>query len=88
MWSYIGMKETLIAFSEAKAHLSAYARRAEAGQSTLVMKTHRPAFVIAPLPTEKRARVKKPGLAKGQIRMAPDFDQTPKEVIDGFEGES
>jgi hypothetical protein len=33
-------------------------------------------------------RRKKAGLLKGKIWMAPDFDKTPKEVLDAFEGKS
>lgn len=80
------MKMTTIQFTEAKTHLSEYARRAEAGQVTLVLKHQRPAFVIGPAPRTAQPRVKTPGLARGLIRMAPDFDETPEEVISAFEG--
>lgn len=77
---------TTTGISEAKAHLSLLGRRAAAGESTLVLKHRRPAFVIAPVPAVFKARVKKPGLAKGKIRMAADFDVTPNDVIANFEG--
>ena len=77
---------TTTPLSEAKARLSLYGRRAEAGESTLVLKHRRPAFVIAPLPAELKARIKKPGIVKGRIRMAADFDHTPDDVIAAFEG--
>lgn len=80
------MKMTTIQFTEAKAHLSEYGRRAEAGDATLVLKHQRPAFLIGPAPRSALPRVKTPGLACGKIRMAPDFDKTPDEVIEAFEG--
>ena len=80
------MKRVSIPFTDAKAHLSKYGRLAEKGQTTLVLKHHRLAFMIAPAPDDsEKARQKTPGVAKGRIRMAPDFDVTPEEVIATFE---
>ena len=79
------MKRTSISFTQAKAHLSEYARRAEAGQATLVLKHQRPAFLIAPAPQALQARPKRPGLAGGRIHMALDFDVTPEDVMLAFE---
>jgi antitoxin (DNA-binding transcriptional repressor) of toxin-antitoxin stability system len=80
------MKEVHVAFTEAKANLSKYGRLAEQGRTTLVLKHRRPAFCIAPVLRGAQPRVKTPGLAKGRIRMAPDFDVTPPDVIASFEG--
>ena len=80
------MKQTTISFTQAKAHLSEYGRRAQSGQTTLVLNHRRPTFVIAPVPRAVQARPKVPGLAKGQIRLAADFSVTPAEVIEAFEG--
>jgi antitoxin (DNA-binding transcriptional repressor) of toxin-antitoxin stability system len=80
------MKKTTIAFTEAKAHLSRYGSLAERGQTTLVLKHNRSAFLIAPLPQGDKAQPKTPGLASGQIHMAPDFATTPEDVIRDFEG--
>ncbi|MEK7994244.1 MAG: type II toxin-antitoxin system prevent-host-death family antitoxin [Planctomycetota bacterium] len=82
------MKTTTINLSEAKANLSACARRAEAGEVLTVLKHHRPVFVIAPAPAARKAQEKRPGLAEGRIRLAPDFDRTPDAVIRAFEGDS
>jgi antitoxin (DNA-binding transcriptional repressor) of toxin-antitoxin stability system len=82
------MKMTTIPFTEAKAHLSRYGRLAEAGQTTVVLKHRRSAFLIAPVPPAAQARPKKPGLVLGRIHMARDFDATPEEVIRAFEGGS
>ncbi|MEI7880917.1 MAG: hypothetical protein WCI95_08595 [bacterium] len=80
------MKVIEIPFTEAKAHLSRYGRLAEEGQTTLVLKHHRLAFQITPVPQTSKARTKMPGLASGQIHLAPDFDATPEDVIQAFEG--
>jgi len=80
------MTMTSIPFSEAKVHLSKYGRLAEEGQATLVLKHHRSAFVIAPVPEPVRGRPKTPGLASGRIHMAHDFAETPEDVLAAFEG--
>ena len=80
------MKLITIPFTEAKAHLSRYGRLAEGGQTTLVLKHHRSAFQITPVALTRKLRKKTPGLARGQIHLAPDFDVTPEEVLRAFEG--
>lgn len=80
------MKTTTISLSDAKVHLSAWSRRVESGESVVVMKHNRPSFVLAPLRDVETASVKKPGQAKGKIRMAGDFSETPESVIAVFEG--
>jgi antitoxin (DNA-binding transcriptional repressor) of toxin-antitoxin stability system len=82
------MKTSAIPFTEARTHLSKYGRLAEEGQTTFVFKHHRLAFQIAPSPAIRQAKPKTPGLARGQIRMEPDFDCTPAEVVASFEGVS
>lgn len=82
------MKLTTVTFTEAKANLSRYGRMAEKGQKTLVLKHRRSAFLIAPVAPALQARPKKPGLACGQIHLAPDFDKTPEDVVRLFESAS
>jgi antitoxin (DNA-binding transcriptional repressor) of toxin-antitoxin stability system len=83
------MTTTTIPFTEAKSHLSEYARLAGAGQMTLVLKHRQPAFVIAPVPRQmSEARPKHPGAARGRIRMAADFDATPEGILSAFEGQT
>lgn len=79
------MKMISISFTEAKANLSRYGRLAEEGQTTLVFKHHRLAFQITPVPPSRKALTKTPGLARGQIHLAPDFDVTSDDVICAFE---
>ena len=80
------MKMASASFTEVKAHLSRYGRMAEEGQTILVLKHKRSAFLIGPVPKEETEREKKPGLVEGHIHMAPDFDATPEEIIREFEG--
>ena len=81
------MKVISVPFTEAKSHLSKYGRLAQKGQMTRVLKHNRLAFVIAPAPEPEQARPKYPGMAKGRIHLAPDFDETPEDVIAAFEGQ-
>ncbi|MNY79813.1 hypothetical protein D3C86_2206120 [compost metagenome] len=38
------------------------------------------------LPHVDTPRVRKPGRLKGKIRLSADFDKTPEDIIDAFEG--
>jgi antitoxin (DNA-binding transcriptional repressor) of toxin-antitoxin stability system len=80
------MKDLVIPFTEAKAQLSKYARFAQQGHSTLVLKHHRAAFMIVPPDRSDQSCQKKPGIVRGHIRVSPDFDCTPDDVIADFEG--
>jgi len=80
------MKVISVPFTEAKAHLSRYGRLAEEGQTTLVLKHHRSAFQITPVSQTSKGLTKTPGLAQGKIHIAQDFDATPEDVIEAFEG--
>jgi antitoxin (DNA-binding transcriptional repressor) of toxin-antitoxin stability system len=80
------MKQTFVSFTEAKAHLAQYGRMAEQGQTIVVSRHRRAAFVLAALPHADQARPKAPGLARGRVHLAPDFDATPDDLIRDFEG--
>lgn len=78
---------TSVDFNKAKIQFSALGKLAEGGETTIVLKHKRPAFVIAPLPPSAKPRLKKAGIALGKGWMAPDFDATPTETILDFEGQ-
>ena len=82
------MKVMEVPFSKVKTHLSEYGRRAQTGATTVVLKHHQPAFVIAPVPSRAEPAKKRPGLAAGKIHMAADFDRTPEEIVAAFEGDA
>lgn len=69
---------------EAKSQLSQLAERAWHGDKVVIAKAGKPYLDLLPHVDTPRAR--KPGRLKGKIRMSPDFDKTPEEIIDGFEG--
>jgi prevent-host-death family protein len=71
---------------EAKTHLSQLVDQAAAGEEVIIARNGRPVARLCPLPRVSQQRT--PGTLRGKIRMAPDFDETPDEIIDMFYGEA
>ncbi len=69
---------------EAKTKLSLLVKKALSGEDVIIAKSGKPLIKLVPLSVEERPRV--PGRYKGQISMAPDFDDTPEELVAAFEG--
>ena len=69
---------------EAKSQLSRLGELVWKGQEVVIAKAGKPYLNLTPYRESKNRR--KPGALKGQIRVAPDFDKTPIEVIEMFEG--
>ena len=71
---------------DAKAHLSEYLARAEAGERVLICRRNTPVAELRPIrqpPSEPRPI----GLAKGKFSVPPEFSEPlPVEVLDAFEG--
>jgi prevent-host-death family protein len=61
--------------AEAKAHFSSLVRRAAGGEEIVIARDGKPLVKLVSLSQPQEAR--KPGSAKGKVRMAPDFDETP-----------
>ena len=74
------MPET-VGVREAKARLSELIDRALRGETVTI--SRHGAEVVRLVPVQRR---RQPGSLRGRIRIAPDFDETPEEVIDAFEG--
>ncbi|MBV62855.1 type II toxin-antitoxin system Phd/YefM family antitoxin [Abyssibacter profundi] len=68
---------------EAKSQLSKLGEMAWNGEKIVIAKAGKPYLDLVPHKHERTER--KPGRLKGQIEMAPDFDATPRDVIDSFE---
>jgi len=68
---------------EAKTQLSRLLERVAAGEEVVIGKAGRP--VARLVPYSEPARRRTPGRWKGRVRVAPDFDETPAEVIAAFE---
>lgn len=71
----------LVNMHQAKSGLSRLVRRAEAGEEVIITRDGTP---VARLVAIRKERV--PGLAKGQVRIAADFDAPlPESVLQSFE---
>lgn len=68
---------------EAKTKLSVLVEEALNGEQVIIGKAGKPLARLVPFQPDKKPR--KPGRLKGMIKLAPDFDQTPEEVINAFE---
>jgi len=70
---------------EAKTHLSELVERAAAGEEIVIAKSGKPRARLVPLSEERAAP--KPGLLKGRIWVADDFDDPlPPEILAAFMG--
>jgi len=75
----------MVNMHEAKTHLSKLVAEALQGEDVVIARAGTPLVRLVPL--QKKPRPRRPGRLKGAIRIAPDFDRTPEEVIRDFEGE-
>lgn len=69
---------------EAKSRLSELGELAWQGEKIVIAKAGKPYLDL--LPHREQREERKPGRLKGKIRISPDFDQTPPEVAEDFEG--
>jgi prevent-host-death family protein len=71
---------------EAKTHLSRLLEQVESGEDIVIARAGKPVARLtlyqAPPPDRR------PGRWRGQVRIAPDFDVLPAEVLRAFEGEA
>ena len=71
---------------EAKTQLSRLAERVWEGEEVIIAKAGKPYLRLVPFRPRAQA-AQSSGDLKGQIWIAPDFDETPEEVIKAFEGD-
>ena len=69
---------------EAKSQLSRLGRLAWEGEEIVIARSGEPYLRLEPYRKPRGKRTL--GSLAGQIQMAPDFDDTPQEVIDAFHG--
>ena len=65
---------------EAKSQLSRLGRLAWEGEDIVIARAGEPYLRVTPYRQPER----KPGIWKGRVWMAPDFDDTSQDVIDSF----
>ena len=67
---------------EAKAQLSALIARAEAGEEIVIARANKPVVRLVPVAPQKVQR--RVGEARGLVRIAPDFDNLPEDLMEHF----
>jgi prevent-host-death family protein len=77
------MAEPVVNIHEAKTHLSRLVERVEAGEEVVIARAGRPVARLVPYRVRRSPR--QPGLWRGMVRMAPDFDSTDDTLLDAFE---
>ncbi|QRM35629.1 type II toxin-antitoxin system Phd/YefM family antitoxin [Microvirga sp. VF16] len=78
-------KQVRVGVRELRANLSRLLRQARQGTSFLVMSRNEIIAEIRPPSGAERPR-RVPGMLKGKIRMAEDFDLLPDDVLSAMEG--
>lgn len=68
---------------DAKTHFSRLVDRVENGEEIVIARDGRPVARLVPL----RARVlsREPGIWRGRVRLAPDFDEPDDSLLNSFE---
>ena len=72
----------MVNIHEAKTQLSALVARAEAGEEIVISRANKPVVRLVPVQSEQVQR--RLGEAKGMVRMAPDFDELPDDLMEHF----
>jgi prevent-host-death family protein len=75
----------IVNIHEAKTHLSRLLERVAAGEEVIIGKAGRPVARLVPYVESPRRR--EPGRWRDRVRVAPDFDATPAEIVAAFEGQ-
>ena len=85
-WDMLLLVAKAINLYDAKTQLSRLVDRAAAGEEIVIAKAGRPKARLVPL-AKKARRV--PGVLKGKVRVARDFDAPlPAEILRAFTGEN
>ena len=78
------MKST-VNIHAAKTHFSRLVERAAGGEEIIIARAGKPLARLVPL--APRRKVRRPGLLRGRVRIAKDFDAPlPEEILRSFEG--
>lgn len=78
--------EAVVSVRDLRGHLSAHLQRVRRGQSVVVTSNGEPVARIVPV--ERPAATPRPfGFMQGRIRMAPDFQDTPPEMLAAMEAD-
>lgn len=78
------MTDTTVNIHEAKTHLSRLVERVERGEEVVIARAGRPVARLVPFRPRTAPRV--PGMWRGRVVVAADFDATPADLIGDCEG--
>lgn len=67
---------------EAKSQLSRLGERVIRGERVIIARAGKPWLELVPYRAERRER--RPGRLRDEIRVAPDFQETPETIVDDF----
>ena len=70
---------------EFRGNLTGFLRQVRLGTSFLITSHDQVLAELRPPPAAERPR-RRPGVLRGKIRMAPDFDTLPQDVLAAMEG--
>jgi prevent-host-death family protein len=74
----------MVNIHEAKTHFSRLVERAANGEEIIIGRAGKPVARLVPYTAAITKR--KPGAWRGKVKLAADFDVTPDDLIDAFEG--
>jgi len=77
------MTDRTVNIHEAKTHLSRLVERVEAGEEVVIARAGRPVARLVPF--RRRTTPRQPGLWRGRVDLAPDFDATDEAVLADFD---
>lgn len=80
----LSLVDMIVNTHEAKTQLSKLIDRAADGEEIILAKAGRPMARLVPYRADTSPR--QPGAWRGRVRMSDDFDVTPPELLDAFEG--
>lgn len=75
-----------VSVREFRGNLTGFLRQARQGASFLITSHDQVLAELRP-PSEEERPHRRPGALRGKIRMAPDFDTLPSDVLEAMEGE-
>ena len=78
---------TTLNLYEAKTQLSKLVERAAAGEEIVIAKAGKPMARLVPLEACRPRKLREPGLLKGKIWIAEDFDEWPADILALFEAD-
>jgi len=78
-------RKTRVGIRALRSNLSSYIKRAHNGQVIEVTSREEVVAELRPPVSIFNEARRKPGALKGRIRIAPDFDKLPADLIDAFE---